>query len=221
LTGAPACELGHALLRGSCRPLPEFRVPAAAGRRVHTVVIGQPADVDVMNRGELMQNVLLMSSTWLAALAFMGCTSGPSEIEIRHTGQHVSASSFQCTGTWPSPLTPCEYAGPSQPYTFASSENQGTVVLHLGRMPILIDGDESWVSMELIVGADGQILSATANESRSSGLSGKLAESSNATGGWVDPDAVSATPAGRNAGTFSLSFPFGTIRGTYDTAAQP
>lgn len=166
-----------------------------------------------------MQKVLLVSSTWLAALAFLGCTSpGQSEIEIRHTSPHVSGSSFQCTGTWPSALTPCDYPGTSQPYTSAGGQDPGTVVLSLLRTPIPVDGGGSVVSIELVVGADGQMVSATAKETTSSGLAGKIVESSNATGGWIDPGAVSATPDGRNSGAFSLSFPFGTISGTYDTA---
>ncbi len=170
-----------------------------------------------------MQKVLLVPSTWLAALALQGCTTspGPSELEIRHTGPHVSGDSFQCTGTWPSALTPCAYTWPSQPFTAASSQDPGTVVLSFGRTPIPIDGGASRVSMELIVSADGQMVSATAKESTSSPPTGKIVESSTATGGWVDPDAVSATPEGRNSGTFSLTFPFGTISGTYDTAPQP
>jgi hypothetical protein len=148
----------------------------------------------------------------------MGCTtSGQSELEIRHSHPHVTENSFQCTGTWPSYLTPCGYTWTSQPYTFASSQNPGTVVLSFGRTPMPIDGGASGVSLELMVGADGQMVSATAEESTDSGLAGKIIESSHATGGWVDPDAVSATPEGHNSGAFSLTFPFGTISGTYAT----
>jgi hypothetical protein len=176
--------------------------------------------LDAMNPGELMQKVLLVSSTWLAALAYMGCTTSP-ELEIRRTGTHVSGDSFQCTGTWPSDLTPCEYTWPSQPYTSASSQDPGTVVLSFGRSPIPVDGGASRVSIELTVSPGGQIVSATAKESTSSPPAGQIVESSTATGGWLDPDAVSATPEGRNSGAFSLSFPFGTISGTYDTAPAP
>jgi hypothetical protein len=168
-----------------------------------------------------MHKVLLVSSTWLAALALIGCTTTPgqSELEIRHTGPQVSGSSFQCTGTWPSDLTPCEYRWTSQPYTSATSQDPGIVVLSLGRIPIPVDGGGSGVSIELTVGADGQMVSATAKESTSTPPTGKIIESSNATGGWVDPDAISATPEGRNSGAFSLTFSFGTISGTYDTAS--
>jgi hypothetical protein len=168
-----------------------------------------------------MQKVLLVSSTWFAALAFMGCTGGASELEVRHTHPQVSGSSFQCTGTWPSDLTPCAYTWPSQPFTAVSSQDPGTVVLSLGRSPIPVDGGASRVSIELTIGADGQMVSATAKESTSSAPTGQITESSNATGGWVDPDVVVGTVHGRNAGAFSLTFPFGTISGTYDTGALP
>lgn len=170
-----------------------------------------------------MQKALLVSSPWLAALAVMGCTAstGQSELEVRHTTPHVSGSSFQCTGTWPSDLTPCGYTWTSQPYTSASSPDPGTVDLSIGRIPIPVDGGASGVSIELMIGADGQIVSATAKESTSSPPTGKIVESSDAVGGWVDPDAVSAAPDARNSGAFSLTFPFGTISGTYDTAPQP
>jgi hypothetical protein len=35
--------------------------------------------------------------------------------------------------------------------------------------------------------------------------------------GWIDPVAMSAASDARNAGTFSLTFKWGTISGTYDT----
>jgi hypothetical protein len=44
------------------------------------------------------------------------------------------------------------------------------------------------------------------------------AETSKPISGWIDPVAMSDNPAARNAGAFSLSFAWGTISGTYDTA---
>jgi hypothetical protein len=171
------------------------------------------------SKGKLVQKTLLVSP-WLAALAVMGCTasSGQFELEVRHTAPHVSGSSFQCTGTWPSRLTPCEYTWTSQPHTSASSPNPGTVSLFLGRIPIPIDGGASMVDIKLTIGADGQMVSATAKESTSSAPSAEIVESSDAVGGWVDPDAVSAAPDARSSGAFAITFPFGTISGTYDTA---
>ena len=77
------------------------------------------------------------------------------------------------------------------------------------------------MSVELTVDANGQIVNATAKESTSSPPTRKIVESSNATSGWVDPDVVAGTVHGRNAGVFSLTFPFGTISGTYDTGPLP
>ena len=36
--------------------------------------------------------------------------------------------------------------------------------------------------------------------------------------GWLEPVAKSPTADGRNAGRFSLTFDWGTVSGTYDTA---
>ena len=43
-------------------------------------------------------------------------------------------------------------------------------------------------------------------------------ETSEATGGWSAPFVASRTAEGRNAGQFSITFAWGSISGTYDTA---
>src|SRR6478672_1789335 len=45
---------------------------AVAGHRVLPLSSARRPMLDAMNPGELMQKVLLVSSTWLAALAYMG-----------------------------------------------------------------------------------------------------------------------------------------------------
>ena len=168
-----------------------------------------------------MPKVLLVSSTWLAALAFMGCTaSGPSELEIRHTGPHVSGNSFQCTGTWPSPQTPCGYAWSSQPQTLATSDGTAAIRLVLRRVPIPVDGGASTVYIDLSFDANGKP-TAIAQESTTRPPLAQVVESSKPISGWIDPVAMSATTDARNAGAFSLTFAWGTISGTYDTAASP
>ena len=46
----------------------------------------------------------------------------------------------------------------------------------------------------------------------------RVIETSEATSGFVDPSVMGRTPDVRNAGKFSLTFDWGTISGTYDTA---
>src|SRR4051794_7935461 len=67
------------------------------------------------------------------------------DLEIRHTRPSVAGNQFECTGTWPSALTPCNYAWTSQPQTTAITDGSGTVRLALHRVPIPIDGGASIV----------------------------------------------------------------------------
>ncbi len=165
-----------------------------------------------------MQKRWIVSSMWLGAIGFTGCASEPAGIEVRHSGGHVRGSSFQCTGTWPSSATPCQTPWESQPHTFAASVSSDVIGLTLGRVPVPIDGGASEVVIELTAGASG-LLGATAKERTSTPVP-RMTETSDASSGWIDPDAVSATADARNAGAFSLTFPWGTISGTYDTLSE-
>jgi hypothetical protein len=142
------------------------------------------------------------------------------DLEIRHSGAAVAGSSFQCTGTWPSALTPCGYGWASQPQTVAISEAPGKVRLVLRRSPMPVDGGASIVTIDLSFDASGKP-TATAQETTSRPPLGKETETSTPIAGWIDPIAMSAVADQRQAGTFSLTFAWGSISGTYDTAPAP
>lgn len=146
--------------------------------------------------------------------------TGEVDLEIRHSGAAVAGSSFQCTGTWPSPLTPCGYSWSSQPQTVAVADGSGTVRLVLRRTPMPVDGGASTVYIDLDFDASGKP-TVTAQESTTRPPLVQVVETSKPISGWIDPVAMSATTDARNAGTFSLTFPWGTISGTYDTAPTP
>jgi hypothetical protein len=138
-------------------------------------------------------------------------------LEIRHSGAAVAGSSFQCTGSWPSPLTPCAYSWTSQPQTLATSDGSGLVRLVLRRVPMPVDGGASTVYIDLSFDANGKP-TAIAQESTTRAPLGKVVESSKPISGWIDPTEISAATDARNVGSFSLTFEWGTISGTYDTA---
>ncbi len=175
-----------------------------------------------------MQTVIVASALSLGALGIAACATTPPagdpsarvyHMPIRHSGTPVSGSSFQCTGTWPSNLTPCAYPWPSQPQTLATSKGPGLVELALRRIPIPVDGGATTVFIDLRFGNDDRIVDATAHEVTTQPATLRVTESSDPIGGWLDPYVASRTAAGRNAGHFSLTFAWGSISGTYDTAS--
>jgi hypothetical protein len=143
--------------------------------------------------------------------------TGQSDIEVRHTAPVVNGNVFQCTGTWPSALTPCGYNWSSQPRTDAVGTTADAIELIFGRVPIPTDGGASTVYLKIKFAPDGTI-GASAMESTTSYGNPRVIETSNATSGFVDPAVMGRTPGVRNAGTFSLTFPWGSISGSYDTA---
>lgn len=174
-----------------------------------------------------MQTVVVASALALGALGIAACATTPpvgdpppgrSGLEIRHTGTPVSGSSFECTGTWPSDLTPCAYRWSSQPQTLATSDQPGLVELALRRVPIPVDGGASTVFIDLRFGLDDRIGRATAHEITTQAGTLHVVDTSEATGGWIDPYVAGRTADARNAGRFSIRFAWGSISGTYDTA---
>jgi hypothetical protein len=161
----------------------------------------------------------------LGAVGLAGCTSAATsasmtsttDIEIRHSGGAVTGNLFQCTGTWPSDLTPCGYSWGSQPTTIAAKAGADAVELRLLRTPIPVDGGASIVSLDLEFAPAG-LVAVTAHEATTSAGTVRQIEASDAIGGWVDPVVTGPTPDARNAGRLSLTFPWGSISGTYDTA---
>jgi hypothetical protein len=175
-----------------------------------------------------MQTVIVASALSLGALGIAACATDPaagdppagrSGLQIRHSGTPVSGSLFQCTGTWPSSLTPCSVPWSSQPQTLATSDRPGLVELALRRIPIPVDGGASTVFIDLRFGNDDRIVSATAHETTTQAGTLRVVETSEATGGWIDPYVAGRTADVRNAGQFSLTFAWGSISGTYDTAS--
>jgi hypothetical protein len=80
-----------------------------------------------------------------------------------------------------------------------------------------VDGGASTVYIDLSFDPSGTV-GATAEESTTQPPLGKMVEASKSLSGWIDPVAMSAVTGERQAGTFSLTFAWGTISGTYDTA---
>lgn len=161
-------------------------------------------------------------------LGLGACMSSPSDstepppggngIEMRHTEPLVVGSQFTCTGTWPSQWTPCGYPWSSQPATAAvAMDIPNAIKLVLQRRPIPVDGGASNVYLKLKFADDGTI-SASAQEETTSPGAVRVVETSTATSGFVDPTVTGRTPEVRNAGKFSLTFTWGSISGTYDTA---
>ena len=178
-----------------------------------------------------MQTLPTISVFALGVFGLMACASAPSSgppdppagevnLEIRHSGAAVTGSSFQCTGTWPSALTPCGYTWSSKPQTRAISEGSGKLRLVLFRSPMPVDGGASTVFIDLRFDPSGKP-TATAQESTTRPPLSAMVETSTPISGWIDPTAMSAAPDARQAGTFSLTFEWGTISGTYDTAPSP
>jgi hypothetical protein len=144
--------------------------------------------------------------------------TGSDGIEIRHTEPVVTGSQFTCTGAWPSANTPCGYSWTSQAATSAlAMDVPNAIELVLQRHPIPVDGGASNVYLKLKFADDGTI-NASAQEQTTSAGTLRVIETSTATAGFVDPTVTGRSPEARNAGKFSLTFSWGSISGTYDTA---
>jgi hypothetical protein len=140
-------------------------------------------------------------------------STDPGAIEIHHAKPAVSGNVFHCTGTWPSTWYPCG----EQPKTYVAAMTADAVDLTLSSLPMPIDGGASTVALKFKFDPAGTI-SASAVESTTLAPRFNIWETSNATAGFVDPTVVGRSPDARNAGAFSLTFPWGSISGTYDTA---
>ena len=160
----------------------------------------------------------------LGSVAVVGaCASSPGSepapnIEVRRSsGVPVSGTAFSCTDHASTTLTPCEVY-PSQRSALAvRSDAQGVVDLVLSRNIswITVDGAAAAAVVSLQFLLEGEIL-ATARQDTYTALGIPAAQYPR--GGWIEPVAASRTAEGRNAGRFSLSFDWGTVSGTYDSA---
>jgi hypothetical protein len=139
-------------------------------------------------------------------------------------GGTVNGSKFECTGNWPSNYTPCNYPWSTEAKTTASGSD-GLVTLHLGRNHVPNEyegfpdcGGGSFVFIDLDFNTPDDAVRASGREVTFS-PDGSLAiiETSDPVSGYILPIVLSRTPEGRNTGTFSLTFPWGAIEGSYDT----
>ena len=164
-----------------------------------------------------------LSALGLALLS--ACTSdstssppGSTAIELREPGAGpVDGTAFQCTGKWPSAWTPCNYPWASTPTTLMVAASADLVQLSFARRPIPVDGGATNVELDLHFSA-AQLVAANARAITSTAGPIVPVTTTDATGGWIEPVVASPTAGQRNAGRFSLSFPWGTISGSYDTA---
>jgi hypothetical protein len=167
---------------------------------------------------------LAFGSATLAA----ACTDAPqgTPLEVRREAGTVDGSNFECTGNWPSAYTPCNYPWSTRAATFASGSD-GFVTLRLGRNLVPndhegdpVDGGGSSVFLYLNFNTPDDAVRASGVEITFSVRGDRSVDGiSNPISGWISPLVQSRTAAGRNAGKFSLTFAWGAIHGTYDTAS--
>lgn len=179
-------------------------------------------------RAVLAGSLAMLGAVWLAGCltsssSSTGDPSGPpplmsADIDVHRTAAPVTGNSFSCTGNWPSTLTPCGYTWTSQAATSAFIDASG-VHLSLRRTPIPVDGGASMVFIDLEVDSSG-VARAKAYEATTQPVTAHVVETSQPTSGWIDPAVTGVNPGARNAGQFSLTFSWGSIKGTYDTS-QP
>ena len=154
-----------------------------------------------------------------AAAAIPACTDpGSSPIEVRTGDATVTGTSFVCTGSWPSAITPCQAPWDSVAAARAFVPATGGLEIALVRDPIPVDGGASVPSIALQLDPYGVVLGADAYEATTRAGDVQTVERSGSIGGYVLPVAVSTDPTQRNAGSFEIDFAWGTIEGTYDTA---
>ncbi|MCE9575851.1 MAG: hypothetical protein K8W52_22060 [Deltaproteobacteria bacterium] len=145
------------------------------------------------------------------------CTTTATPLQVHRDQPDVDDTHFDCTGTWPGVANPCEAPWSAEPYALALDAGDGAIEVWLGRAPMTVDGGETKVRIDLELDGNGAIASATAIATTTPpALLGDI-ETTDAIGGSITPVEVSTAPGGRNAGTFELEFPWGTISGSYDT----
>lgn len=133
----------------------------------------------------------------------------------------VVGNDFRCTGEFPNPhLHPCN----GIPFTVAESNEPGVVNLTLfattplGPWPTETTGSHVFIDLRFD-DASRRDPRTSAHEITFLGTGSVLVvETSQPTSASIRPIVVSPTPEGRNAGKFSLTFEWGGISGTYDTA---
>jgi hypothetical protein len=139
-------------------------------------------------------------------------------------GPLINGSSFTCTGSWPSPYTPCQYPNSTRSVTTATgSDGRVTLALSrdldpssLDRVPVEAAGSTVYIDLDFNT-PNGATLFSVREITLSSNGTFDIEETSTPISGWVGMIYTSRDPAGRNAGRFSLEFTWGSMAGTYDT----
>jgi hypothetical protein len=131
------------------------------------------------------------------------------------SSEPVSGTAFTCSSHSSSVLTPCDQHARPHTGTDARDLGDGTVELGLARSSIEADGAVASARIALTFAPGGELTASAEQWFQSDHTS---LERRDARTGWIEPVATSPTAAGRNAGRFSLSFDWGTVSGTYDTA---
>jgi len=163
---------------------------------------------------------LSLAVSLVGACATSTPDTGTTQIEIRSGIGVVTGTAFRCTGEWPSSLTPCNFPWSSKPVTSPSGDANGLVDLSFTRSPIPVDGGATVVVLALQFGVEGQLGASARASTTGFDVMGPTM-TADARSGWVDPVITGRSADQRNAGAFSLTFDWGTISGTYDTALTP
>ncbi len=159
----------------------------------------------------------------LVVFASGACASSPTgpaipEIEVRSaSGAPVAGTAFTCTPA--AVRTPCDAPfGQQRSSIYVSSAAEDIVRVQLSRNSdvSVVDGPSATAVLELQFRSD-QPVAVNAKQVRG----GWQYEEQFPRDGWIEPVVTSPTPDGRNAGRFSLTFDWGTIQGTYDSADAP
>jgi hypothetical protein len=149
-------------------------------------------------------SMAMLAGVALAASCADGPPTGMREIEVRRLGGTVAGTAFQCTGHWPSISTPCDGQ-----QSAVAGRNAHRVPDHVALRGSL---SSSRVLFEYNIMFSSE---ATAGE-QSTGPDGTT-ETSAPLSGWINPIVTGINAGDRYAGTFSLTFDWGSISGAYDT----
>ncbi len=151
------------------------------------------------------------------------CTSShdPTAIEVRRlSGPPVDGTAFVCTMA--DVQTPCDpvEGQPSSISVWSPAEDVVGIGLSRNSSAQAWDGPAAFAVLNLRFMRDGGLV-VTAYDYRSAGGWIGNERRQIPLDGWIQPTVTSPTPDGRNAGRFSLTFDWGTIEGTYDSADAP
>jgi hypothetical protein len=199
------------------RPTPGHRGFSRAPSCITATALRAAPGTCVAEQSGMNHRITFLLASLAAACTASPAPGGPVALHSPPTGP-VDGNHFECTGQWPSSWTPCGYDWPSTPMTTADADEPGVVRLGLERTPIPTDGGASVVYIDLAFDADDHVTTTAWEHTTSRTGNGAPFETSDPVDGWVEPVVTSPDPNLRNAGRFSVTFAWGSIEGTYDTA---